>query len=180
MFDNINGALPFTDESIMDQQLHNGSMSPIVKQEFISHLPISNNKYEQKHPNFSSNSNISPKNSILPNVKMISRFDKKSTRNNNMLNYKNDMFADGIKGFYDPKSYVSGIYILFMQLKRIIINNPTYLLEMIKMTILLIIVIFQFLIYRSSRLNTNSTKNNIFTQQAQIQSQTPSADIGGI
>ena len=69
MFDNINGALPFTDESIMDQQLHNGSMSPIVKQEFISHLLISNNKYEHKHPNFSSNSNISPKNSILPNVK---------------------------------------------------------------------------------------------------------------
>ena len=111
---------------------------------------------------------------------MISRFDKKSTRNNNMLNYKNDMFVDGIKRFYDPDSFVGGIYILFMQLKRIIINNPTYLLEMIKMTILLVIVIFQFLIYRSSRLNTNSTKNNIFTQQAQIQSQTPSADIGGI
>lgn len=185
-----NYPVPFGINTLNDGDAHSTPMGnhirDLQRQNFIAHPPINTtndvgNKTQLGINDINNNKSTGrPKKIIRGFGRQLPKYDiLADDEDAPSSNEMDDVVIDSIRGFYNPDSFIGTLCNLFLKAKRTIENNPTYLLEIIKIVALLVIVIFQFLIYRSNESNINIQQGNI-QQQLQTQSRTPSADIGGI
>lgn len=103
-----------------------------------------------------------------PNMVVRSRF---GTKKDPQVDKRFDQIAEsdqqGVGNKYGNNSLFGNLYGLYCCITKSIAENPAFLLEMLKMTALLVIIIFQFLIYKSSGNYIDSAQ---FSQQLQTNS----------